>query len=153
VSQARLGIYVISKIAYASMWISYRDQGYPIISRWLDVDADPKDPQQMQQLWEMILEDCQKAVVAVICLQEGETIKGGKIEIGAILGRGGRIFLVGTDPEIDEDPRFYSQALERCTHLDEAMEKARAAVEEKRSQGGGRCPSTRLSFVSARDML
>lgn len=117
-------IYITSKIKHAKKWRDLARKGYPLTCNWIWMELNPKDDKQMSSAWSQMIEDCRKSRVLIIYLEEGERLKGGLVEIGAVLGNGGAIFLVGTMPKLDEGNRDFAQAITPFSDIDSALEAA-----------------------------
>ena len=82
---ALTGIYVCAKIEHAPLMRKLRDEGYPIISRWIDVKLDESDDEATAKLWdEIIKEDLLKTSHLVVYLPSTSQLKGGFVEAGSL---------------------------------------------------------------------
>ncbi len=91
-------IYIASKANHRPTWRLLRDEGVPIISRWIDVDDKYSvDPAELdfQALWDTCVEDVLACDVLVCYVEPGEVLKGAILELGIAIGAGKKILLVG----------------------------------------------------------
>lgn len=102
------GIYVTSKVKYASSWKEYRDQGYPIISTWIDYEGS-NEPNDLRDLWNNLLSECASCAVLVANIEGEDKLKGGLFEIGAALASGARVLFVGNLPEEIKTAKYHSK--------------------------------------------
>ena len=93
------GIYVTSKIRHAPTWLSYKEEGWPIISTWL-TNIDGTDVGGLRSLWINCISECTSCAVLVAYIEPGDILRGGVAEIGAALGSGVPVFLVGECEEL-----------------------------------------------------
>jgi nucleoside 2-deoxyribosyltransferase len=95
-------IYIASKAFHRPQWRQLRDEGVPIISRWIDVDdkftADPAEL-DFEALWDTCVEDVLACDVLVCYVGPGEVLKGALVELGIAIGAGKQILLVGDREE------------------------------------------------------
>lgn len=78
------GIYFTAKIKHAEEFRHLQSLGYPVVSRWINIQLDESDPAAVANLWDAtILEDLLNTTHLVIYLPEEGALKGGFIEIGA----------------------------------------------------------------------
>lgn len=95
-------IYIASKASHRPAWRALRDEGVPIISRWIDVDDKYSvDPAELdfQALWDTCVEDVLACDVLVCYVAPGEVLKGALIELGIAIGAGKQVLLVGDRDE------------------------------------------------------
>jgi hypothetical protein len=92
------GVYVVSKIHRAAMWRTMRNDGFPIISTWID-DGGPESI-NFSEAWPRYLAEASSAAVMLVFLSLGEVLKGGLLEIGAALSQGTKVIVVGEIPQL-----------------------------------------------------
>lgn len=81
-------IYVASKTNFAEMWKTYRANGFPIISTWID-EAGPGETKDLSELWERIESEVSRSTYLVAFGDTGYgPLKGTYIEIGIALRSG-----------------------------------------------------------------
>ena len=114
-------IYITSKIKHAPKWRKLAEEGWPLCCSWIFMDLDPEDSNQMSQAWEQMIDDCKRSRILIIYREEGEQLKGGLIEIGAVLGNGGRIFLVGAMPDLIEGNRDFRVPVIQFPDIESAL--------------------------------
>ncbi|MCK5611297.1 hypothetical protein KAR91_56025 [Candidatus Pacearchaeota archaeon] len=93
-------ICVASKTKFAEMWVKYRNEGHNIISTWMDEviaarSKNSKDPMYLSNLSLTCIKEAAEADFTVLFCERGENHKGSLIEIGAALGAGKGVRLVG----------------------------------------------------------
>lgn len=91
-------VYVASKVFRADMWRALRID-YPKVeftSRWIDMNPlDDTDISKCRDGWIANLEDVARADYLIAYAQEGDALNGTLVEIGAMLLKGGKVFLLG----------------------------------------------------------
>lgn len=113
------GVYIASKAKYAREWLAMRDNGYPIISTWID-EADEGEPGDWPDLWSRCVSEASSAKSLVVICRDGDTLKGAWVEVGAALGAGKTVFAAGCHSfTIRHHPRFVV-----CTSEAEAFARA-----------------------------
>lgn len=99
---ARRGIYVASRASIperGAMWRAFRDEGYPIISTWIDEDGVGQTP-SMGDLWRRIVDDETTCAALVLYVGQGDLpLKGALVEVGCALARGIRVYVVSPPGE------------------------------------------------------
>lgn len=115
------GIYAASKAAHFDMWRAFRSAGQPIISTWIDEDAD-KATKDFSDLWARCIAEAAGASAVILYRESGEVLKGALLEIGAAMARGRPVFAVG-----DFDGTYHNHPLfHPCATLDDAFRRAAA---------------------------
>lgn len=94
-------ICVASKTEFAEMWVDFRKQGHNIISTWMDEIISARsinsiDPMYLKNLSANCIKEAAEADITILYCECGENHKGSLIEIGAALGAGKEVRLVGT---------------------------------------------------------
>jgi nucleoside 2-deoxyribosyltransferase len=118
-------IYVASEVKHASLWLSARADGYPIISTWID-EAGPGETPSLAALWERIVPEVLSADAFVI-FRDGfdEILKGAYVELGIALAAGLPIYAVGFDdahaPSFMQHPQIRKTYQSIAAALDAAM--------------------------------
>ena len=90
-------IYLASKSIHAPMWKQWRDQGYNIISTWID-EAGDGESESMEDLWMRCIDESSRADYLIAYHEPGEIWKGAFVEIGAALASGKPVVVVGEPP-------------------------------------------------------
>lgn len=92
---------VASRTSRAEMWRKLRDQGWPIIDRWIrETEHD------MRKLWEQVDDDCTIASNLVLYVEpEDFPLKGALIQVGMMLGLGGKVAVVMPGVKTDDTHR------------------------------------------------
>jgi hypothetical protein len=90
-------IYVASKTKHAPMWRRLRDEGWPIISTWID-EAGEGETSDFTDLWRRCIEEAKSASRVILYHEQGDVLKGAFVEIGAALATGVPVFVVGDPP-------------------------------------------------------
>lgn len=95
-AQRRVAIYGASKTVHAPLWVTLRDQGFNIVSSWIDLPRD-KTGQQIDhsKLWRDIEADVRRADFLVLYCLPGELLKGALVELGMALALGKTAFVYG----------------------------------------------------------
>lgn len=89
-------IYIASKTKHAARWRELRDaQGYNITSTWID-EAGPGESKDLSDLARRCVDEARKANALILYCESGDfPLKGALIEVGAALGAGVPVFVVG----------------------------------------------------------
>ncbi|WP_411839681.1 hypothetical protein [Paracoccus sp. ME4] len=96
-SPDRQGIYMASKaVAHGSRWQALRDEGWPIISTWID-ESEVGATLDWPDLWDRCLSEVVSAEVCIVYMEPGEVLKGAWVEVGAALAAGVHVIGVGID--------------------------------------------------------
>jgi len=74
------------------MWRAFREEGYPIISSWID-EAGPGETASMRDLWHRISQETRAPACVLFAPPEDGPWRGALVEVGMVLGRGGRVFV------------------------------------------------------------
>lgn len=125
------GIYIASKTVHGPRWRALREAGVPIISTWID-ESEVGATSDWPDLWSRCIGEASSCVALVAYREEGETLKGGLVEVGAALASGRRVYAVGlADQTVRHHPLFHvvdtlEDALRDATN---DVECARAAME------------------------
>lgn len=93
----RSGIYVASKTIHAQRWRAWRACGAPICSTWID-EAGEGETCSYSDLWLRCIREAAEASVLVAYHATGEVWKGAYVEIGAALGAGKSVIVIGDPP-------------------------------------------------------
>lgn len=93
-----MDIYVASKAKYAPHWRHLEpvlsSMGFPFKASWIHHEG-----QADSNLWITAIREAVSADALLAMLEPGETHKGDLVEIGAHLGAGGTVIVVGKHPE------------------------------------------------------
>lgn len=95
-------VYGASKLQFAPLWLSLHEKEPDIywIARWPTIEGHVEDtPENAKTFWLHDIADVQKCDY-VMCLPPpaGEQLRGALVEVGAALGLGKSVVLVGDDP-------------------------------------------------------
>lgn len=96
-------IYPASKVRHAPMWRELAKR-YPIEATWIDY-PEPEDDLGFATLWVACIHEASRSNVVLYC-EPGDVLKGALVEVGACLGGGGKVFVVG-DVEPLKTARFH----------------------------------------------
>lgn len=100
------GIYVASRASVpevVAMWRRLRDEGWPIVSTWID-EAGLGDTEDMGELWSRIEREIRSSCGLVLYAEPTHfPLKGGLVEVGIALGAGVPVVVVL--PGVEIDPR------------------------------------------------
>lgn len=118
------GIYTASKTYHAPLWLQYRSDGYPIISTWID-EAGEGQTADFDDLWRRCINESQMCRAMVVYREPDDVLKGAWMEMGAAIAAGVPIFAVGLREYTIGKTSFVTH----CDTVDEAMSKARAALQ------------------------
>ncbi len=89
--------YVASKSKHGKIWISWRDKGINIVSRWIDKYDQGRFPSEYQtEHWDNILEDIKSSDVLILYSEAGEIQKGALAELGMAMALNKKIYYVGS---------------------------------------------------------
>lgn len=89
-------IYIASKTKHAAKWLKLRSLGVPIISTWID-EAGEGQSSDLSDLAARCIEEVRSADRVVLYLEDGDTLKGQLIEVGAALACGVPVYSFGFD--------------------------------------------------------
>jgi hypothetical protein len=93
------GIYVASRTRHAPLWLQFKQQGWPIISTWLD-EAGAGQTSDWADLWRRCIDEAKRAAVTILYAEPEDILKGALIEAGAALATGNVLIVVGRSPSI-----------------------------------------------------
>lgn len=124
-SQNRHGIYMASKaVAHGPRWQALREEGWPIISTWID-ESETGATLDWPDLWERCISEAVSAEVCIVYMEPGEVLKGAWVEVGAALATGVHVIGVGIDAfSISKSGKIITAA-----SLEEALELARGIMD------------------------
>ena len=109
-------IYGASKSHNAWIWISLRSKGVPINATWID-EAGEGHTVDWENLWERCIAEAMEADALILYVDPGDVLTGALVEVGAALGAGNRVLVVG-EPGF----RFAAHPLVSChSSIDEAL--------------------------------
>ena len=91
-------IYVASKTLYAPMWRELREQGYNIISTWID-EARVGQTKSFADLAVRCIKEASEADITIVFALEDEILKGTLAEIGAALASGKQVLVAKIEAE------------------------------------------------------
>lgn len=111
----KLKIYTASKTKHADKWKALRDQGYNVISTWID-EAGPGETSDFYDLWERCIEESSHCDVLLIYREPGEELKGAWVELGSAIASGALVIAVGI-----EEFSISKYDIILCKSLDEAV--------------------------------
>lgn len=91
--------YTAGKIWHAPKFQMLRDMGWPVNSRWIDLDPVADEhfiTHQKDKLWQLCLEDvCNSSFLLLYCEDMQEEQRGALVEIGMAMAFGKPIYVVG----------------------------------------------------------
>ena len=116
-----LKIYTASKTKHAAIWRRYREQGWPIISTWID-EAGVGETLCFNDLWKRCIKEASAADVTIVYREGEDVLKGAFIEIGAALASGKLVFFVGDPVGCGSFAHYYGVTL--FSDLDDAFRRA-----------------------------
>ncbi|MHB0961943.1 MAG: hypothetical protein ACYC5V_01915 [Gemmatimonadaceae bacterium] len=87
-------IYVASKAKHGATWRSMRDRGYRICSTWID-ESEAGQTKDWSELWQRCLSESTTADALVLYAEDGESLVGAFVEVGAALSTGKPVLYVG----------------------------------------------------------
>ena len=88
-------VYIASKTKHADKWIALREQGFNIISTWID-EAGEGQTKDMNDLCLRCINESLKCDAMIVYVEDGDILKGAFIEMGIALSvRLKPIYLVG----------------------------------------------------------
>jgi hypothetical protein len=90
------GIYIASKTTHANRWKELRAAGHPIISTWID-EAGPGETSDFPDLWTRCIDEASACDALIVYCEDGETLKGAWVEVGAALALNRPVLGVGVD--------------------------------------------------------
>lgn len=90
------GIYFASKAtAHGPRWRQLRDEGWPVISSWID-ESEPGQTTDWADLWQRCIQETQRCDV-FIYREPGEVLKGALLELGVALSLCKPVYAVGME--------------------------------------------------------
>lgn len=87
-------IYMASKARHAPMWIGLRNEGWNIISKWIDV-WEKGAIEDWSSHWEGCIHEAARAQFTIAFVLRGEDMKGALVEVGAALAWNRTVIFVG----------------------------------------------------------
>lgn len=90
----KIKIYTASRTIHAPKWIQYRNQGYNIISTWID-EAGEGQSSDYSSLAKRCIDESIAADYFLLYSEPGEVLKGALIEAGAALAANKFVYYVG----------------------------------------------------------
>lgn len=93
-SYKKTAIYVASRVAHAPDWRSLREQGYPIISTWID-EACYGETKELCELWGHIRSEIVQCTAFVFLVRgmNDFPFKSALVEVGMALALGKHVFV------------------------------------------------------------
>lgn len=115
-------IYIASRTVHAEKWRRLREDGFPIVSTWID-EAGAGQSQCLSNLATRCIEEARSCTHLILYCEEGEYLKGALLECGAALANNIPVYCVGYCPSI-------SRVFENhpCWHSCDAIEGALNSV-------------------------
>jgi hypothetical protein len=144
------GIYVASRASVPerpAMWRAFRDEGFPIVSTWID-EAGPGESPSMADLWRRCTEETRAPALVLHAPPEDGPWKGAFIEAGMVLGRGGRVFIAG--PHAHLGSWVWAPGICICADPRDALNQALAFVQ---AGGMSQADEDRRTLLSELDRL
>jgi hypothetical protein len=83
-----------SKTKHADKWRRLRECGAGIISTWID-EAGVGETTDWADLWSRCIGEASAADFTILYYEEGEELKGARVEAGAALAAGKTVIVVG----------------------------------------------------------
>jgi hypothetical protein len=118
-SAAKPQIYIASKVVHAPKWRDLRDEGWPVISTWID-EAGEGESKCLSDLTIRCIAEAVSCTHFLLYCEEREILKGALLECGAALAHDVPVFCVGSGPSIsrvfEHHPRWH-----RCETVEEAL--------------------------------
>jgi hypothetical protein len=112
-------IYIASKVKHAAKWKALRDQGYNIISTWID-EAGEGETKDKRDLASRCIRESIESNRFIVYAEEGDILVGAYIEIGAAIAWSIPIYAVGL--VLKEKSAFRHHYLwHQCDSLEEAL--------------------------------
>lgn len=113
----RPSIYLASKTKHAPRWCELREQGWNIISTWID-EAGEGETSDFHDLWKRCITEASRCDHFILYREPGEVLKGAWVELGAALSSEiPIIYAVG----IEEFTISKSHHIIKCSNLDVAL--------------------------------
>ena len=91
--------YVSSKLKHAQMWKAARDNGWDIISSWIDGEK-LEGHEALQDMWDTYFTEIAHCTQLVLYVEPGEKLKGALIEVGAALMLGKKVVVIFTSGDM-----------------------------------------------------
>jgi hypothetical protein len=92
-------IYIASKVTHAARWLDLRDDGWPIISTWID-EAGEGESKSLADLTLRCIAEAASCTHFILYSEEDEILKGALLECGAALANEVPVYCVGGGPSI-----------------------------------------------------
>jgi hypothetical protein len=112
-------IYMASKAKHGARWRALRDQGWPIISTWIN-ESEVGQTVDWTDLWVRSIRESSAARVLIAYHERGEVMKGALVEMGAALSRDRHVLWVGLDKEYTS---WNHPNVIPCSSLEDALER------------------------------
>lgn len=113
---SKRGIYTASRVRHANKWLKLRGEGVPIVATWID-EAGVGQTDNYPDLWRRCIEEAASAEAVLVYAEEGDSLKGALVEVGAALGSGTPVFCVGPM----EGSWVQHPLVARCESLESAL--------------------------------
>lgn len=127
-------IYIASKITHASKWRDLRDDGWPIISTWID-EAGEGQSKSLGDLTDRCIAEAISCTHFILYSEPGEILKGALLECGAALANAVPVFCVGDGPSISRVFEHHP-----CWHMCDTIEDALTRSTKSQTRSGGAAP-------------
>lgn len=92
-------IYIASKVTHAARWLDLREDGWPIISTWID-EAGEGESKSLADLTLRCIAEAASSTHFILFTEEDEILKGALLECGAALANEVPVYCVGGGPSI-----------------------------------------------------
>ena len=87
-------VYVASKTKHAGKWLALRASGLAVNSTWID-EAGVGESACFIDLWIRCVREASRADALLLYVEPGDVLKGALVEVGAALGCGVPVHVVG----------------------------------------------------------
>ena len=89
-------VYIASKTKHAWRWRELRENGYPVISTWID-ESGAGETSDFADLWLRCVHEASHCDALILYREPDEILKGAWVEAGAALACGIPVFSVGCE--------------------------------------------------------
>lgn len=112
------GTYIASKTRHAEKWRKLRAEGWDIAATWID-EAGPGETADFADLWRRCVMEACLADLLIVYAEPEDMLKGALVEVGAALGRGVPVVVVGDCPQFAS--WLHHPLVRRCESVEAAL--------------------------------
>lgn len=115
-------IYTASKTKHAHKWRALREQGFNVISTWID-EAGLGESESLEDLAHRCISEASGADLFILYCEPGDVLKGALMELGAALASHAEIYVVGECDSLRSAVMEHSR-IRRMMRVEDALNRA-----------------------------